>query len=847
MNWGKIFKLVILSHLKQQKLSIFFAIISIMLGVSIYVAIRLTTTNIFASFEASTSYISEKDTVLITSSTAIPETIIPKLMQVSWVDAIIPISIRYVPAYTNTNIGYIQLVGVDILAINQLSKITDYFVSDLSFYNGFLQDMPIQAFVTKRLAEKVGYSPLKVLINGEYHLIQPKAAIENATIWGDEVIIVDIKNFQNLFKEYETSSQLRLTFNTTNIESVITELTKILPGYMQITQGNDNTQYAKNITSTYRFNLNFLTCLALIVTAIIIYNAISFYILERRRDFGIMLILGAKPGPLFLIALLTAMLLAICCAIGGLIIGYLITWVNIKYIVQTFSSLFLPLSITEVILPMSLVFEVIFIVVSIALLVGVFPCLEVYKIPATQTPIYQTYEKQFQNKITKFTGVGLLIFIISLISIMPIFLKLSQNIVFYSISGLLISSAFFLPLLLRFFMNWLRKIVPKNWVEAIMAIDHIKSTIRKNVVAIAAMSITISLYLTSNIVIDSTRYTCINWANQILAADIYINSKYSTFAFMGNYIPNEIVDYISEHPDVKAANFLSHKDVNFHNKSLRIIGMVYPVLENYYKLPMVYHMTENELKKALSNPQNVFISEHLAHEFNYHVGDKITIPSKDGSFQGKIANIFYNYSNFQNVMVISNSVFLQLFGDPRVESALLYLKDPDSYKQFFNSLKQAFPDAELYIQNEKEIKKIGTNMLEQTFKISSAIIVAIFILTALTLFNVIEQLILSRRHELTIFWAIGANDKSLIKMCLWESFFVYIAAVLGAIIPTLIGVLLIFNYLTSLLFGLNLILVISFESIFVFLLLLFLLVILDGLIPGLKIPKFINAKGLRNE
>lgn len=849
MNLIRLFKLVVISHLKQQKLSVLFTIISIVLGVSVYVTIRLTTTNILTSFKVSANYISEKDTVLVTSTSPISETIIPELLKMRSIDSIIPISIRYVQAYTgNKNIGYVQLVGVDILAANQIVKMNDvYTLSDISKYVGFLQDEPIQVLVSRRLAEKIEFSHLKLLINGEYTPIKPQGIIDNTAIWGDEVIIVDIKNFQNIVKEYQTIDQLHLTFNTYDIKNAIANIATKLPPAMTLSQGNDNSHYAEDMTSTYSFNLNFLTCLALLVTAIIIYNAISYYVLERRKDFGIMLILGAKPSHLFLFALLTSILLAVFCALGGLLVGYLCTWLNIKYIVQTFSTLFLPLSITDVIVPLSLIIEVMLLVVSIALLVSILPCLEVFKISAQQTITYQTYEEQFQTKIPKITLFGIILLLVSSIGIIPSVLKWNPDTVYYALTGILLGTAFFLPVLLRFLLAFFRKIIPTIWLEATMAIDHIKSTTRKNVVAIAAMSITISLYLSSMIVIDSTRYTCINWANQILSADIYINTKYTTFSFMGNNISKEIVDFIKNSPDIQAANLLVHKDIIYNNKSLRIIGMVFSTLGNYYKLPLIQPMDEIQLKNTFSDSRNVLISEHFAHEFNYHIGDIITISGNNGSFQGRVANIFYNYASYQNILLMPNSLFLQLYDDPRVESALLYLKDPGNYDSVLTSLKAIDPDANLSIQNQIEIKNIGTNMMEQTFKISKAIILAIFVLTALTLFNILEQLILSRRHEFTIFWSIGANDFTLFKMCLWESFIIYAVAVLGGVIPTMIGLFLIFEYLTNMLFGIDLILVISYQSIISFFILLSGLVILDGLIPALKMRKFINAKGLRYE
>jgi putative ABC transport system permease protein len=849
MSLIRLFKLFVVSHLKQKKLSVFFAIISIILGVSVYVTIRLTTVNILTSFNASTNYINQKKQAIITSNTPISETIIPELLKIPNVDAIIPISMRFVTAFAGTtNIGYVQVIGIDMLALNEIIKINNvYKVQDLSNYLGFMQDQPIQVVISRRLAEKINYELVQLFINGKYQLVDPQAIVDNTSVWGDDVVIVDIKNFQNIFTEYAEIDQLHLTFNTPEVSKAIAQVKRILPSELKLFQGNDNNHYAVNISSAYQFNLNFLICIALLVTSTIIYNAMSSYILERRRDFGIMLMLGAQAHSLFFSALLASIFLALFCAVGGIIIGYLITWINIKYIVQTFSTLFLPISITKVLFPLSLVIEVITIVISIALLVSIFPCLEVYRIPARQTPFYQTYEEQFQTKIPQYTVLGTILFVMSLICIMPPILNWKPNVVYYGLLGIPLAISFLLPALLRFFLVVFRKIIHINWLEATMALDHIKNTMRKNVVAIAAMSIAISLYLSSVTLIDSVRYTCINWANQILSADVYINNKYSSFLFMGNYIPKEMTEFVINSPDVQAVNLLAHKDSYYKNEPLRVIGAVFSTLGNYYNIPFAQAMSTSQLKKTFSDPRNVVISDHLAHEFDYHIGDTITLLGNHGPNQLRIANIFYNYANYQNILLMPNTLFRQLYDDPRVESALIYLKDSTNYQNFLTSLKKAFPDTTLPIENQTEIKKIGPTMMEQTFKISKGIVLAIFILTALSLFNILEQLILSRKHELTIFWSLGATNYTLIKMCLWESFIIYIAALLSSIIPTLIGLLLIFNYLTQMLFSIEIILNISYQSIISFFILLFMLVLMGGVIPALRMKKFINAEGLRYE
>ncbi len=849
---ANLFKLLFSSYLKQEKLRVLFTIVSIVLGVSLYVSTRLTTENILMSFDATTTFVSHKDTIRITSETgSISESIIPKLLNMPDVDTLTPISTQYVQTFSgNRSLGYAHIIGVDFLAIDQIIPIDkqDYKLDDISNYLGFFLDQPIQAFSSKKLAEEAQNSSLTLLVDGTYRPIKIQSTfsdIDKTADYGDYLIIIDIKNFQNLFNTYQYIDQLNITFNTKDTAAAMQKVANILPQPLKIRRGNDNSNYAEEITATFRFNLNLIICLALLVTAIIVYNSISYFMLERRRDFGIMLMLGVQPKTLFLSSLLASVLLAAFCAAIGILIGYLITLISIHHIAATFSTLFLPVSVTNVYLPMHVITEVFFIVLIMTLSVSILPCLEIYRIPLRQTVFYQTYEEQFKTKITKTTLIGAGILLISLISLIPPILKFNPLIVYLSLSGILLSSAFFLPIILVNFLALIRVFASNFWIEAIIAIEHINATMRKHTVAISAMSIAISLYLSAMIVIDSTHQTAIDWVNHVLSADIYIGEKNSAYNFIDHYLPDDFVHFIEHNPDIRANNTLVHKDIYYHDKPVRVIGTTFSTIGSDFKVQFTQPMTKTQLKAVRSNINNVFISDHFANQFNLTIGDIINIPGNHGFLDVRVANISYNYSPYQNILLMQKALFTQSYDESRVQNAMLYLHDPKQHEQVIHDLMERFPSLSVLIQYQAGIKKIAENMLDQTFQLSKIIVSVILILTALTLFNTLEQLILSRRHEFSVFWSLGSNDYTLIKMCLWESFIIYSAAVFNAILPTLLILTLIFNYLDKTLFGAEIFLTISYSSIFLFMIMLVIIVILDGLIPALKVRALINAEGLR--
>lgn len=850
MIFVRLFQALFVSYLKQERLRFFFTIVSIILGVSLYVSTRITTDNILVSFDASTKYISDSDTIRITSDTgSISEDIIPKLLAIPEINALTPFSSQYVEAYADDkNLGYVSIIGVDILSINQLLKIDKQ--AALPSYYSFFLDFPIQAFVSSKLAEANGKAQMHLLVNGESKPILINSVISGtnkAANIDDYVMVVDIKNYQNLFNKYHDIDQLIVTLNTTDVKAAISNIAQILPKPLRISQGNENSNFSKEFTRLFQFNFNFILCLALLVTAIIIYNAVSYYILERRRDFGIMLMLGVQPRDLFISSLLTSLLITTTCAAIGVLVGYLISLLSIQHIAHTVSTVYLPVRVTEVVLPLKLIVEVFVLIWCMTLLVAFLPCLEIYRIPLRETTAYQTYETQFQTKIMKITTVGIGLFFISCVGIIPKLLEFNIIYAYVALLGILMSIAFFLPSTLLLFLKGIRRIMSISWVEAIIAVDHIMATMRKNVVAIAAMSIAISMYLILIIITDSAHYTATNWINYIFSADVYISEKNSSFNFIDSYLPEELVEFLDKNTSIRANAFLVHKDILFQDLPLRIIATKFNNVGKAFKVQFIKPMTPTEINNISADIRNVFVSEAVANKLHLKIGDFIDIPGNHGAFKVRIANMYYEYTAYQNILLMPSELFTQLYDEARVENAMVYLQDPALYQTLINDIKHQFPKLNLLILHQTEIKNIAATMMENTFTIGNMIVYIILFLTALTLFNTLEQLIISRRLEFSIFWSIGANDYTLIKMCLWESFIICCTAVLNAIIPTTIIIALLFNYLNKAVSGIDIFLTVSYASIISFFLLLFVIVLLDGLIPALKVRKLINAEALRYE
>jgi putative ABC transport system permease protein len=139
----------------------------------------------------------------------------------------------------------------------------------------------------------------------------------------DNAVLVPLASLQAAIgiSDRVTFFALKLA-DATKIEEVKTQLLAKYPDLGFQTRGDVLSVAEKGIRITDVVRLG-ISAIALIVGAIAVANTMMMSVFERTREFGVVRAIGAKPGFLFRLVLLEAILLSIVGAIAGVILGRL--------------------------------------------------------------------------------------------------------------------------------------------------------------------------------------------------------------------------------------------------------------------------------------------------------------------------------------------------------------------------------------------------------------------------------------------------------------------------------------------------------------------------------------------
>src|SRR3989304_6548980 len=107
---------------------------------------------------------------------------------------------------------------------------------------------------------------------------------------------------------------------------------------MQVLPSEGRSQAVEQITSAFRTNLTALSLLGLTVGLFLIYNTMTFSVVQRRQVFGTLRALGVSGREIFILVLGEALLVGIVGSVLGILLGVLLGRGAVDQVSQTLNE-----------------------------------------------------------------------------------------------------------------------------------------------------------------------------------------------------------------------------------------------------------------------------------------------------------------------------------------------------------------------------------------------------------------------------------------------------------------------------------------------------------------------------
>jgi putative ABC transport system permease protein len=779
-------------RIRQRPLPYILCIVGIALGVAMMVSIDLANGSAQRAFSLSTDAITGKSTHQITAISAqgIDESVYTALKIKTSPDLdLAPVVEGYVKVSELDN-QPLRLVGVDLFAE---APFRSYFAQaeetgqgsnrvssaeEQSAGNGFVQFLtePNTVVLSQDLANQYHLQlgdALHLDIAGRSQTVNllgtiaPSDSLNRRAL--SNFMFADIATAQELLDYVGKLSQIDVIAQT---PEAVTALQQRLPAGLRLETAASQKNAVQQMTAAFELNLTALSLLALVVGMFLIYNTVTFSVIQRRPLFGTLRCLGATRGQIFTLILGEASIFSILGSAIGVGLGILLGRSIVGLITQTINDFYFVVNVQQVTLSNFTIVKGMGIGVVAALVASALPAFEAMNTSPSMTLQRSTLEGKVLQLLPKLVmaWAGLTIAGVALLAWDGAGLVAA----FSGLFAILLGAALLVPPLVTACLRVLEPLGEQSLgVLGRLAPRNILRSLSRTSVAVAALMVAVSVIVGVSIMVGSFRGTVVSWLDQTLQADIYVSPPATTANRVLGKLDADVVTALQTFPGVAEAVSYNDADVRVvdYNKTVKLISANGDVSHGKRPYAWIRPDLAPNPWQALDRGEGVIISEALILRENIsEPPESITLESPQGNRTFPIIAVFYDYSSDQGTIIIDNDQYEEIWGDREIASLGLFTQPDANVEAVVQSIRETFSNRQtLAVQSNRSLRQDSLEIFDRTFAITNALRLLAVVVAFIGVLSTLMSLQLERTRELGILRATGITPRQLGIMTLLET------------------------------------------------------------------------------
>jgi len=754
-------------------------IVGIMLGVAVVVSIDLANASASRAFELSADAVAGRATHQITSGPQGLDQAVYTQLRLNPSDrfAAAPIIAEYVSSPQLGN-RPLQLLGIDPFAE---APFRSYLSQDntvpLAGLTAFLTQ-PGAILISGDVAERYGLgsgSRITLNVSGHEHaafiagLLKPSDDLSRRAL--DDVILADISTVQELTGRLGKLDRIDLILpmgDRAAMERISERISAALPPGVHIGPVAARTGALEQMTAAFRTNLTALSLLALVVGMFLIYNTMTFSVVQRRPLFGTLRCLGVTRAEVFTLVVSEALVVGVIGSGLGLALGIVMSQGMVRMVTQTINDLYFAVTVRGVELPpLSLVKGLLAgIVATVA--TAALPGWEAASVPPRAALLRSSLETK-ARRVVMGVAVGGIIILILGVAILALPSR-NLELAFAGTFAVVMGFAMLTPLGMEFLMRVASPLTGRAWgTLGRMAPRNVVVSLSRTSVAVAALMVAVSVTIGVSLMIGSFRYTVITWLAQTLRGDIYISAPSLTAGQTSTTIDASVVKTVQAWPGIARMDTLRNATVDSPSGPVHVAAVNNPDLGN----ERLFLWTDKSSSATWTAMQQdaVIVSEPFARQTNLtRRGGTVTLYADDGPHIFRVVGVYYDYASSQGTVLMSSQVYGRYWHDDAVTAIALRLAPGANVVQVARDLQAALtPMQQVFVRPNQVLRDEALVIFDRTFAITGALQLLATVVAFIGVLSALLSLLLEKQRELGLLRALGLTVREIWGLVMLET------------------------------------------------------------------------------
>ena len=843
-------------HLKRHPWQGVLMALGVALGVAVVVAVDLANASASRAFELSTEAVAGRATHAIRSGPdGLNDDLYAQLKRTGATPVAAPVLTQYVSSERLGNRAF-QLLGIDPFADapfrNYLIPSDELSIDDLTAFLTEPGAVLISAGVAARYELSVGDS-LGLSVNGYPRdawiagLLQPHDSFGRRALSG--LVIADIATAQELTGRLGRLDRIDLILPDEPAPEREAEqrIRELLPESVQLEPVGTRTGAIEQMTAAFQTNLTALSLLALVVGVFLIYNTMTFAVVQRRSLFGTLRSLGATRRQIFQIVLIEAGLIGLVSSALGVVLGIVLGQGAIDLVTRTINDLYFTLTVQNVGLPVGSLVKGGLLGLVATLTAASFPAWEA----AATSPRSALSRAGLEWKARRVAGwsasagVGGIALGLGILAWPTRDLTVS----FLGTSSALVGAAMITPLATAGLMNGLSWLLRGFWRPiGPMAPREVSASLSRTSIAVAALVVAVSVTIGVGLMVTSFRGTVVDWLDTSLSGDVYVWAPGFGSAQTSATLDPEIVDRVEALDEAERVDALRSVMVDSPNGPIQVDAVQNPSDGAEHR----YLWTDgpiDEIWRQVRTGKAVIASEPLAQRLGLsRENDRLELRTDEGPVTFDVVGVYYDYGSSQGIATMWHEIYRRYWDDPSWTALSIKLPasvDADRMTRRLQS--DLTPIQSVQVQANRELRAEVLSIFDRTFAITSALQLLAILVAFIGVLSALLSLQLEKTRQLGILRALGFTAREVWGLITLETGLIGASAGFLAM-PTGLGLALILVYIINRrAFGWTLMLQLDAWTFVQALLVAIVAALLAGLYPAYRMGRTLTAAALRNE
>jgi putative ABC transport system permease protein len=577
----------------------------------------------------------------------------------------------------------------------------------------------------------------------------------------DGLLVTDISSAQEIFAAAGRLGRIDLIVTDDEAGSALLgRVGRALPPGAELVTAGARAGTTAQMIRAFQWNLTALSLLALVVGMFLIYQTMTFSVVQRRPLIGALRAIGVTRAEIFALVMVEAALIGVVGTTAGLALGLTLARGLLGLVTRTINDLYFVLSVRDVVLDPLVLAKGVLLGVGATLAAALAPAFEATGAPPRVVMSRGALETGARRLVPRATWLGL-----ALLAAGALILALPAGIAggFAGLFVLMIGAALVAPAAA---LGLLRLLHPPA-VAAFgtlgrLATRGIVAAFSRTSVAIAALMIAVSAAIGVGIMIASFREAVVSWLEGTLRADVYVSAP----SLVGNRpdaaLEPALVARLAAAPGVARVGTSRGVLVSGPGGVVQVVALdVDPAR------PPGWRFREGSAVGVWSpgvegggDGGSVIVSEPYANRHRASVGDAVRLRTDRGDRDFRVRGVFYDYGSSAGVVVMSRRTYDRLWDDRKVSGLAIEAAPGAELGALMADLRgRVAGGQEIVVRSNRALREASLQIFDRTFAITGVLRTLTVAVAFIGMLAALMALQLERAREIAVLRTLGLTPR----------------------------------------------------------------------------------------